>query len=240
VLGVLRDVLQFDGVVVTDALDMAGASAGIGIPEASVRALVAGCDLLCLGPDKPASLVAEVRDAIVAAVGAGRLAPERLAEAAARVRTLRPGPPTRPPELPDAERQARAATGAVLVDGAAIPDLTGAVVLSVETVANIAVGEVAWGLPPDVRVDPAMLADGLPADVPVDAALVVQVRDAGRRPEVLAFLRSVAASGRRAVVVEWGWPAAYDVGLGRICTRGSSGPGVAAVVEVLREAGWTR
>jgi beta-N-acetylhexosaminidase len=76
--------------------------------------------------------------------------------------------------------------------------------------------------------------------VPAERALVVQVRDAHRRPEVLALLRSLADSGRRAVVVEWGWPAARDVGLARICTRGSSGPGVAAVVEVLREAGWTR
>jgi beta-N-acetylhexosaminidase len=240
VLGMLREVLEFDGVIVSDALDMAGASAETGIPEASVRALAAGCDLLCLGPDKPASLVTDVRDAIVAAVDDGRLAPERLAEAAGRVRTLRTGLPTQPPEQPDAARQARAAAGALLVDGADLPDLTGALVLSVETVANIAVGEVAWGLDPDLRVDPGVLADGLPAGIPDDAALVVQVRDAGRRPEVLAFLRSIAASGRRAVVVEWGWPAAYDVGLDRICTRGSSGPGVAAVVEVLRGAGWTR
>jgi beta-N-acetylhexosaminidase len=243
VLGMLRDVLEFDGVVVSDALDMAGASAGIGIPEASVRALVAGCDLLCLGPDKPASLVTDVRDAVVAAVEAGRLAPERLAEAAGRVRALRPGPSTQPlppPEQPDAARQARAVAGALLVDGADLPDLSDALVLSVETEANIAVGEVAWGLPADLRVGPDAFAGGLPAGVPPDAALVVQVRDAGRRPEVLALLRSIAGSGRRAVVVEWGWPAPYDVGLGRICTRGSSGPGVAAVVEVLRGAGWTR
>jgi beta-N-acetylhexosaminidase len=240
VLGMLREVLEFDGVIVSDALDMAGASAGIGIPEASVRALAAGCDLLCLGPDKPASLVTDVRDAIVAAVEDGRLAPERLAEAAQRVRTMRPGQRPQPGEQPDAARQARALAGALLVDGPDLPDLADALVLSVETEANIAVGEVAWGLPADLRVGPDTLADGLPADLPADAALVVQVRDAGRRPEVLALLRSIAASGRPAVVVEWGWPAAYDVGLGRICTRGSSGPGVAAVVEALRGAGWTR
>jgi beta-N-acetylhexosaminidase len=240
VLGMLREVLEFDGVIVSDALDMAGASAGTGIPEASVRALAAGCDLLCLGPDKPASLVADVRDAVVAAVDDGRLAPERLAEAAQRVRTMRPGQRPQPGEQPDAARQARALAGALLVDGPDLPDLADALVLSVETEANIAVGEVAWGLPADLRVGPDALADGLPAGVPADVALVVQVRDAGRRPEVLALLRSIAASGRPAVVVEWGWPAAYDVGLGRICTRGSSGPGVAAVVEALRGAGWTR
>jgi beta-N-acetylhexosaminidase len=240
VLGMLREVLEFDGVIVSDALDMAGASAGTGIPEASVRALAAGCDLLCLGPDKPASLVTDVRDAVVAAVEDGRLAPERLAEAAQRVRTMRPGQRPQPGEQPDAARQARALAGALLVDGPDLPDLADALVLSVETEANIAVGEVAWGLPADLRVGPDALAGDLPAGVPADDALVVQVRDAGRRPEVLALLRSIAASGRPAVVVEWGWPAAYDVGLGRICTRGSSGPGVAAVVEALRGAGWTR
>ncbi len=83
------------------------------------------------------------------------------------------------------------------------------------------------------------LADGLPADLP-DGPVVVQVRDAHRRPEVLAFLASLAGEGRSVVVVEWGWPGAYDVGLARICARGSSGPGVAAVVDRLREAGWTR
>ena len=88
VLGLLREQLRFDGVIVSDALDMAGASAATGVPEAAVRALAAGCDLLCIGPDKPASLVAEIRDAIVAAVHDGRLVAARLAEAAGRVRSM--------------------------------------------------------------------------------------------------------------------------------------------------------
>ena len=233
VLAMLRDVLEFDRVIVSDALDMAGASAEVGIAEASVQALAAGCDLLCIGPDKPASLVAEIRDAIVAAVADGRLAPERLADAAARIAAMGVPATSLEAERADASWQATAAASALIVDGD-LPDLAGALVVSVETVANIAVGDVAWGIAPDVR-----LADGA-ADVPPDVPLVVQVRDAHRRPEVLDLLRSLAASGRPAVVVEWGWPAAYEVGLARISTRGSSGPGVAAVVEVLREAGWTR
>lgn len=238
VLAMLRDVLDFHGVIVSDALDMAGASARTGIPEAAVRALAAGCDLLCLGPDKPASLVVEVQEAILAAVDDGRLPRERLADAAARVAAMAvPASVDRGAATgPDADRQARAAASALVVDGE-LPDLTGASVVSVETVANIAVGDVAWGITPDVRLDPASLAvEQLPPGVP----LVLQVRDAHRRPEVLDFLRSVADAGRAAVVIEWGWPAAYDMGLGRISTRGSSAPTVATVVEVLREAGWTR
>ncbi|GAB6987088.1 glycoside hydrolase family 3 protein [Nocardioides pyridinolyticus] len=51
VLGLLREDLGHDGVIVTDALDMAGASAGRGIPEAAVLSLNAGADLLCIGAD---------------------------------------------------------------------------------------------------------------------------------------------------------------------------------------------
>ncbi|RYB88700.1 glycoside hydrolase [Nocardioides glacieisoli] len=235
VLGLLREHLRFDGVIVSDALDMAGASAATGLPEAAVRALAAGCDLLCIGPDKPASLVAEIRDAIVAAVHDGRLVAARLAEAAGRVRSMTVTGAER--SEPDQRRQVGASSAALAVDGD-LPDLTGALVVSVETVANIAVGAVAWGLEPDHRVDPS--ATGLRAAVADGVPLVVQVRDAHRRPDLLDLLRSIAADGRAAVVVEWGWPGTCDVGLARISTRGSSGPGVVAVTELLREAGWAR
>src|SRR6185369_5389123 len=49
--GMLRTELGFDGVIVSDALDMKGASGVHGIAEAAVRALIAGCDLLCIGTE---------------------------------------------------------------------------------------------------------------------------------------------------------------------------------------------
>ncbi|MCF6376801.1 glycoside hydrolase [Nocardioides KLBMP 9356] len=235
VLAMLREVLDFEGVIVSDALDMAGASAATGVPESAVRALVAGCDLLCLGPDKPASLVEDVAGAIVRAVEEGRLTTDRLTRAGDRVRSMGVGGAER--SAPDHGRQVEAVASALVVDGD-LPDLTGALVVSVETVANIAVGAVAWGIEPDHRVDPS--TDGLRGAVADGVPLVVQVRDAHRRPEVLDLLRSIAADGRAAVVVEWGWAAPYDVGLARISTHGSSAPGVAAVTELLREAGWAR
>ncbi len=88
VLGLLRDRLGFRGVVVSDALDMAGASGGRGIPEAAVLSLAAGADLLCLGADNTVAEVREVQAAIVAAVAGGRLDEERLAEAAKAVSGL--------------------------------------------------------------------------------------------------------------------------------------------------------
>ena len=100
ILAVLREELGFEGAIVSDALDMAGASAGRGIPIAAVLALSAGADLLCVGPDKEASLVREIQDAIVGAVRSGQLSEERLAEAAARRVASRSEARIRPPRAP--------------------------------------------------------------------------------------------------------------------------------------------
>jgi beta-N-acetylhexosaminidase len=89
VLGdVLRGRLGFTGVIVSDALDMAGASAETGIPEAAVRALTAGCDLLCIGSDTTEEAFLEVVEAVMRAVDAGRLDVARIEEAATRVLAL--------------------------------------------------------------------------------------------------------------------------------------------------------
>ncbi len=87
----LRDELGYHGVIISDALDMAGASAIHGIGGAAVLSLAAGADLLCLGPEPTASpsLITEAVDAVCNAVGDGRLEVERLAEAARRVARLR-------------------------------------------------------------------------------------------------------------------------------------------------------
>ncbi|MBK0419483.1 hypothetical protein JD276_10605 [Leucobacter sp. CSA1] len=86
--GMLRGGLGFSGAIVTDALDMAGASGESGIPEAAVRALAAGCDLLCIGIGTTPGQLREIEDRIAAAVSEGRLPETRVREAAARVREL--------------------------------------------------------------------------------------------------------------------------------------------------------
>ena len=85
VLGLLRGELGFDGLLVSDAVDMAGASAGRGEPAAAVLALAAGCDLVCLGADKDEAAHVAVLEAIADAVTDGSLPEARLAEAAGRV-----------------------------------------------------------------------------------------------------------------------------------------------------------
>ena len=80
---VLRGDLGFQGVVVSDAMNMAPAMkwpAG----EAAVRALEAGNDLLLMPPN-----VGAAYDGILAAVRGGDLPRDRLVEAATRVLTLR-------------------------------------------------------------------------------------------------------------------------------------------------------
>ncbi len=93
-LGLLRGELGFDGVILSDALDMQAISRGVGRGEGAVRALRAGIDLICIGnPSFPEPYDAEERldevvAAVVAAVVDGRLPPDRLEEAAARVADL--------------------------------------------------------------------------------------------------------------------------------------------------------
>ena len=47
----LRTELGFDGMVVTDALEMKAISETVGVEEGAIRALAAGADALCLGHD---------------------------------------------------------------------------------------------------------------------------------------------------------------------------------------------
>jgi beta-N-acetylhexosaminidase len=86
--GLMRDELGYDGVVITDALEMGAVADTVGMEESAVRALAAGADALCLGARIDAGHVARLRAAIVTAVHDGRLSEERLHEAAARVARL--------------------------------------------------------------------------------------------------------------------------------------------------------
>ena len=89
VLGdVLRGRLGFEGVVVTDALDMVGASGEIGLPAAAVASVRAGADLLCLGSNNPEREIDAVVDALADAVNDSVLPHHRLADANERCRAL--------------------------------------------------------------------------------------------------------------------------------------------------------
>ncbi|NDL57526.1 beta-N-acetylhexosaminidase [Phytoactinopolyspora sp. XMNu-373] len=79
VVGLLRDELGFDGLIVTDAMDMGAITEAYGPAEAAVRALEAGIDVVLMPAD-----VRAAHAAIVEAVSDGRLDTDRLAAAATR------------------------------------------------------------------------------------------------------------------------------------------------------------
>ena len=82
-MGILREVLGFDGVVVTDDLAMAGASGG-GTPErAAVKAVKAGADLLVVS--SPPQQQADAYDAVVAAVESGEIPEEKVRRSVGRL-----------------------------------------------------------------------------------------------------------------------------------------------------------
>jgi beta-glucosidase-like glycosyl hydrolase len=78
--GVLRDQLHFQGLVITDALEMGGVTKGFPPGEVAVRALLAGADVLLMSPVTDAAITA-VRDA----VNSGRIPMARLDDAVRRV-----------------------------------------------------------------------------------------------------------------------------------------------------------
>jgi beta-N-acetylhexosaminidase len=188
VQGLLREQLGFDGVVVADALEMKAVSATVGVEEGAVRALAAGVDALCIGHDLGEDTVDAIVAAVAGAVRDGRLPEERLAEAAARVRSLSEwtnpqGAPTSP--AINAARRALVVEGDVRV-------APGAKIVELSAAANIAAGEHVHGL------DSAIVAH---EGEPVPDADVYVVRDAHRHP----WMRDVA-DREGVVVVEVGLP----------------------------------
>ncbi|WP_181870991.1 glycoside hydrolase family 3 protein [Sphaerisporangium album] len=87
--GLLRNEMGFDGVTVTDAMEMAAIVERYGIGGGSVRAVAAGADLICVGGENADdAVVVTIREAIADAVAGGILPEERLVEAARRVGAL--------------------------------------------------------------------------------------------------------------------------------------------------------
>ena len=82
--GLLRDSLHFQGLVVTDALDMGGLVSAYGSTEAPVLALLAGADLL-LQPVDPGATIA----AVERAVHEGRLSEARLDQSVRKILALK-------------------------------------------------------------------------------------------------------------------------------------------------------
>ncbi|WP_335940827.1 glycoside hydrolase family 3 protein [Streptomyces sp. PTD5-9] len=267
--GLLREELGYDGLIVTDAVEMRAIAGTYGIERGSVLAIAAGADALCVGGGlEDDGTVLRLRDALVAAVRAGELAEERLADAAARVRALaswaqkaggagsEPGAAAQEGTAPGAGAGSGiglvAARRAVRVTGSAEP-LTGpAYVASFTSASNIAVGnETPWGVAAELdRLAPGTESGvyGGDAEDPADAVLraagerrvVVVVRDAHRHAWMGRALDALVARRPDTVVVEMGVPQAPARGALYIATHGAARVCGQAAAEIIAGAAGAR
>src|SRR5688572_17919355 len=76
----LRNRLKFDGLVITDAMEMGGITTRYGTGKAAIRAVQAGADMLLLPPDTDAAI-----DEIVRAVGRGEISERRINQSVERI-----------------------------------------------------------------------------------------------------------------------------------------------------------
>ncbi|MFI5628191.1 glycoside hydrolase family 3 protein [Streptomyces sp. NPDC051664] len=249
--GLLRNELGYDGLIVTDGMEMQAISATYGIERGSVLAIAAGADAICVGGGlEDEATVLRLRDALVAAVRTGELPEERLADAAARVRALaswtqrargavpEPGAATQEGTAPGtgiaSDIGLVAARRALQLTGAADPLTEPAYVAAFTPVANIAVGdETPWGVAAELaRVLPGTATDTYSGETEEPAASVMQaagerrivavVRDAHRHVWMRQALTTLLAERPDTVVVEMGVPQAEPRGALYIATHGAA------------------
>ncbi|HEY7432523.1 MAG TPA: glycoside hydrolase family 3 N-terminal domain-containing protein, partial [Streptosporangiaceae bacterium] len=249
--GLLRGELGFTGVIISDALEMRAVSGRDGIPEAAVRAVAAGVDLLCLGRDTGEEDYLAVVAAITGAVESGRLPEERLQDAAERLRGFRAGLARRPGEVAGqspggaddgaigllAARRALRVTGQPAV-------VTRPLVIEITALGNIAVGAVPWGLAPwlpegsVIRV-PSGAGESAAGEVrdalshAAGRSVVAVVRNAHRDPGAQALITRLLAERPDAVVVEMGLPLWQPPARTYLATYGASRTSGQAAAEAL-------
>jgi beta-N-acetylhexosaminidase len=211
VIGVLREELGFDGMVLADALEMKAVSATVGVEESAVRALRAGVDALCVGHDLGEDDVRRIREALVSRVPEERLASaaERIARVAAWARPV--------VAQPGRDAAADAARRVLRIEGD-VAFTTRPRIVELRPVANIAAGEAEYSLADAVVRE----GEGVP---PAD---VYVVRDAHRHP----WMQAADVDG--AVVVEVGLPLwRPERARGYVATYGASRASYEAVGGVL-------
>ncbi|MET9190507.1 glycoside hydrolase family 3 protein [Streptomyces tendae] len=258
--GLLREELGFDGLVVSDAIEMGAVTRRYGIDGATVKAVAAGVDAVCVGGESAEeATVALLVKALTAAVTGGELAEERLAGAADRVREfarwsagLRAAGAAQDPTGDGighvAARRALRLTGAAR---AALPLTAAPHVVELAPVTNMAIGkETPWGvagplaerLPgtTSVRVRGQELEEGTVAlescalEPAVGRPLVIVARDAARHAWMSRAVTGLTAARPDAIVVEMGLPGATTAEA-QIFTHGASAASGVAAAEVLTD-----
>ena len=83
ITGLLRDALGFDGLILTDDLEMKAVADRFEIGDAAVRAVEAGCDILLVCKNLPVQI--QAIDGLSRAIASGRISQDRLAQSRRRL-----------------------------------------------------------------------------------------------------------------------------------------------------------
>jgi beta-N-acetylhexosaminidase len=230
----LRGVLDFDGLIVTDALDMGAIGGPTKIHESALKALGAGSDLLCFsGMGDQSQFVSSSFDWIKSAVDSGALPTKSLEESEQRIISWR-----------SVNKTKGVATAAVdfkdLIHGFEVSGSVelepGAInLVEIGTKPTIAAGDVSWGMHRELR------AVGIACDIHASDAetlatkkLVVAFRDAYRDAPLLATLKRLNERFPEAIFIDMGWPSREFVPKNLIRAFGSSAVIAQAVAARIR------
>ncbi|MFI8306281.1 glycoside hydrolase family 3 protein [Streptomyces sp. NPDC085927] len=238
--GLLRGELGYQGLIVTDGMEMRAISGTYGLEHGVVLAIAAGADAICVGGGLcDEDTVQGLQDALVAAVRSGELSEERLADAAARVRALadwtagmRRSPAPEGGREPEIGLTAARRAVTVTRPGAAAP-VTGPVyVATFHPAANIAVGdETPWGVGAELaRLLPGTAtgsftgpdAGARALEAAAGRRVVAVVRDEHRHPWMRTALDTLLTAGPDTVVVEMGVPQSAPRGALHVATYGAA------------------
>lgn len=254
-IDLLRQELGFAGLIITDGIEMNAVADRFGLAGATVRALTAGVDAICVGGGHAdESTVELLRTAIVDAVITGELPAERLAEAAGRVAELAAWTATAPKAEAGDPRGKEAARRAIRL--IARPESTGLVplpapahVVELATTMHLAIDRhTPWGLADPLmalvpgttsaRIYPDDLADLVRLDKATlrpatGRPLVVVVRDARRHSWMGEVLSHLLVSRPDTIVVELGVPAQVPIGAVYLTTHGAARVCTEAAAEIL-------
>jgi beta-N-acetylhexosaminidase len=248
----LRTELGFDGLLVTDALEMKAVSDRWGLTGAAVLAIAAGADALCVGGGLcDEETATSLRDALVDAVTSGELPESRLREAAGRVASLASWVGTVTDDsAADPGLGLEAARRAIRVTVApgerSLPLTAAPHVVEFRPEMNQAVDRsTPWGLgaPLTDLMPGTTVAVFTPADaerlseIALDPAagrpLVLVVRDAHRHEWMSAALDRILAARPDVGVVEMGLPDGPSRGAFHLATHGATRVTGQAAAEVL-------
>ncbi|WP_369216406.1 glycoside hydrolase family 3 protein [Streptomyces flavofungini] len=254
----LRGELRFDGLLVTDGIEMGAVTDRYGIDGATVRALAGGVDAVCVGGESADEATADLLStALVKAVHEGTLPEDRLAEASRRVGEFAAWSGERSRAVAEAAEDPGiglvAARRAVRVrhrSDAALPLAGAPHVVELSPIMNLAVdGRTPWGVAEPLRdlrpgttsvrlTEPeiAHTGDFLDREVlapAADRALVVVVRDAARHRWMTDTLTRLLRSRPDALVVEMGVPAGDSLGAAHLITHGATRVSGIAAAEFL-------